>query len=169
MASIYPRLYTVIRQIPKGRVATYGQIALLAGIPGHARQVGYGFSCAAREPSHSLAPRHQCQRRDQRALGTSFRKCSARAAGTRGCCLRFPLPRNLPAPISMENVVIWLVAPAAPGDSNLCFEFSSATMDGAPPGSSFWKPGQAVFCCLSLHWTCCHLCLLSSPHRRRRP
>jgi methylated-DNA-protein-cysteine methyltransferase-like protein len=34
------RIYDVIRQIPPGRVATYGQIAALAGLPGHARQVG---------------------------------------------------------------------------------------------------------------------------------
>ncbi|HKH46482.1 MAG TPA: MGMT family protein [Thermoanaerobaculia bacterium] len=34
------RIYTVIRSIPPGRVATYGQVAALAGLPGHARQVG---------------------------------------------------------------------------------------------------------------------------------
>lgn len=32
--------YAVIRQIPRGRVATYGQIAALAGLPHHARHVG---------------------------------------------------------------------------------------------------------------------------------
>ena len=31
----------VVRQVPYGRVTTYGQIALLAGKPGAARQVGY--------------------------------------------------------------------------------------------------------------------------------
>ena len=31
----------VIQQIPKGKVATYGQIAKLAGFPRNARQVGY--------------------------------------------------------------------------------------------------------------------------------
>jgi methylated-DNA-protein-cysteine methyltransferase-like protein len=30
--------------IPRGRVATYGQIAALAGRPGQARQVGYALS-----------------------------------------------------------------------------------------------------------------------------
>ena len=34
----------MIARIPKGRVATYGQIASLAGIPNHARQVGYALS-----------------------------------------------------------------------------------------------------------------------------
>ena len=41
--SYYPRIYDVVRQIPEGRVATYGQIAQLAGLPGHARQVGYAL------------------------------------------------------------------------------------------------------------------------------
>lgn len=34
------RIYAVVRRIPPGRVATYGQVAALAGLPGHARQVG---------------------------------------------------------------------------------------------------------------------------------
>ena len=34
------RLYTVIEGIPVGKVATYGQIASLAGLPGAARLVG---------------------------------------------------------------------------------------------------------------------------------
>lgn len=34
------RILTLIRQIPAGKVATYGQIAKLAGIPRNARQVG---------------------------------------------------------------------------------------------------------------------------------
>ncbi len=37
---IYARIYAVIRRIPEGKVATYGQVATLAGFPGHARQVG---------------------------------------------------------------------------------------------------------------------------------
>jgi methylated-DNA-protein-cysteine methyltransferase related protein len=34
------RIHAVVARIPRGRVATYGQVALLAGLPGHARQVG---------------------------------------------------------------------------------------------------------------------------------
>lgn len=41
--STYERFYRVIRKIPRGRVATYGQVARLAGLPGHARQVGYAL------------------------------------------------------------------------------------------------------------------------------
>ena len=39
----YTRIYSVVRRIPRGRVATYGQIAELAGLPGCARQVGYAL------------------------------------------------------------------------------------------------------------------------------
>jgi methylated-DNA-protein-cysteine methyltransferase-like protein len=39
----YPRIYEVVRRIPRGRVATYGQVAELAGLGGHARQVGYAL------------------------------------------------------------------------------------------------------------------------------
>lgn len=41
--SNYTRIYAVVRRVPKGRVATYGQVAALAGLPGHARQVGYAM------------------------------------------------------------------------------------------------------------------------------
>ena len=39
----YERFYAVVKRIPRGRVATYGQVATLAGLPGHARQVGYAL------------------------------------------------------------------------------------------------------------------------------
>jgi len=42
-SSTYKRIYAVVRRIPRGRVATYGQVADLAGISGHARQVGYAL------------------------------------------------------------------------------------------------------------------------------
>lgn len=42
--SSYQRIYAVVRRIPPGRVASYGQVAKLAGLPGHARQVGYAMS-----------------------------------------------------------------------------------------------------------------------------
>ena len=41
---IYQKIYKVVQKIPSGRVATYGQVAKLAGIPGQARQVGYALS-----------------------------------------------------------------------------------------------------------------------------
>jgi methylated-DNA-protein-cysteine methyltransferase-like protein len=39
----YAAIYQMVRQIPSGKVATYGQIAQLIGLPGHARQVGYAL------------------------------------------------------------------------------------------------------------------------------
>ncbi len=41
--SVRDRIYEVVRRIPAGRVATYGQVATLAGARGHARQVGYAL------------------------------------------------------------------------------------------------------------------------------
>lgn len=43
MSSSYQRIYAVVRKIPRGRVATYGDVAKLAKLPGHARQVGYAM------------------------------------------------------------------------------------------------------------------------------
>jgi methylated-DNA-protein-cysteine methyltransferase-like protein len=40
----YERIYEVVRQIPPGHVATYGQVAALAGMPGQARLVGYALN-----------------------------------------------------------------------------------------------------------------------------
>jgi len=52
----YQRIYRVVRRIPKGRVATYGQVASLAGLAGHARQVGYALHAL---PQGSIVPWHR--------------------------------------------------------------------------------------------------------------
>jgi methylated-DNA-protein-cysteine methyltransferase related protein len=39
----YERIWQFVKKIPRGKVATYGQIARLAGIEGHARFVGYAL------------------------------------------------------------------------------------------------------------------------------
>jgi methylated-DNA-protein-cysteine methyltransferase-like protein len=39
----YERIFSVVKRIPRGRVATYGQVAVLAGLPGSARRVGYAL------------------------------------------------------------------------------------------------------------------------------
>ena len=41
---IFSMFYSIVRQIPAGRVATYGQIARLAGMPRCARTVGYAMA-----------------------------------------------------------------------------------------------------------------------------
>jgi methylated-DNA-protein-cysteine methyltransferase-like protein len=62
-------IYAVVRRIPRGRVATYGQVAELAGRPGQARQVGYALSAL---PAGSRVPW-------QRVVNAAGR-CSLRAA-----------------------------------------------------------------------------------------
>ena len=46
-SSSYTKIYAVVRRIPAGKVATYGQVAELAGLPNHARLVGYALHAAA--------------------------------------------------------------------------------------------------------------------------
>ncbi len=53
----YRRVRIVCERIPEGRVATYGQIALLCGKPGGARQVGYSLGhgkSGANLPAHRV-------------------------------------------------------------------------------------------------------------------
>lgn len=40
VARVYARIYEVVRRIPRGRVATYGQVAELAGMPRGGRVAG---------------------------------------------------------------------------------------------------------------------------------
>ena len=50
------RVWQIVHQIPKGRVATYGQIARLAGIPSHSRLIGRILSGL---PGNSRLPWHR--------------------------------------------------------------------------------------------------------------
>jgi methylated-DNA-protein-cysteine methyltransferase related protein len=52
----YQRIYAVVSRIPQGRVATYGQVASLAGLAGHARQVGYALHAL---PDETAVPWHR--------------------------------------------------------------------------------------------------------------
>jgi methylated-DNA-protein-cysteine methyltransferase related protein len=42
-SSTHARIQAVVRRIPRGKVATYGQVAALAGLAGQARLVGYAM------------------------------------------------------------------------------------------------------------------------------
>ncbi len=44
---LYETIYAMVRQIPAGQVATYGQIADLVGLYGRARVIGYALFRAA--------------------------------------------------------------------------------------------------------------------------
>jgi len=60
MASpLYERIYEITRRIPEGRVATYGQIARLAGVPKGARQVGYAMAALGRGRPRPEIPWHR--------------------------------------------------------------------------------------------------------------
>lgn len=57
MASgFFLEIYEIIQRIPKGKVATYGQIAALAGHPGAARTVGWALNAL---PEGSNLPWHR--------------------------------------------------------------------------------------------------------------
>ncbi len=57
--SLYERIYQVVARVPEGRVATYGQIAELAGIPRGARQVGYAMAALGRGRPRPDIPWHR--------------------------------------------------------------------------------------------------------------
>ena len=50
------KIWHIVSQIPRGKVATYGQVAELAGLPGRARLVGQVLSNL---PAGSLLPWHR--------------------------------------------------------------------------------------------------------------
>ncbi|MBI3898242.1 MAG: MGMT family protein [Gammaproteobacteria bacterium] len=50
------RVYAVVRRIPRGYVATYGQIAAIAGLGRMARQVGYALYGL---PNNTTIPWHR--------------------------------------------------------------------------------------------------------------
>ena len=54
--NLYQRASLVCSKIPYGKAATYGQIALLCGMPRNARQVGYGLKTGLIGPG---APAHR--------------------------------------------------------------------------------------------------------------
>ena len=85
----FARVYAAVRAIPRGRVATYGQVAAMVGVPRGARAVGWALRAlspaAARSvPWHRVVgaggrispragPGPELQRRRLRAEGVTFR------------------------------------------------------------------------------------------------
>jgi methylated-DNA-protein-cysteine methyltransferase-like protein len=49
MPGFYDAVYRLVREIPRGRVMTYGQIATILGQPRAARAVGYAMRASTRE------------------------------------------------------------------------------------------------------------------------
>jgi len=56
MGERYQKIYAVVSRIPRGRVATYGQVAALAGLPRQARLVGYALNVL---PDKTEVPWHR--------------------------------------------------------------------------------------------------------------
>ena len=56
MEGFFQQVYQIVAQIPKGKVATYGQIAALIGHPRSARIVGWAMQAA---PDHLQLPCHR--------------------------------------------------------------------------------------------------------------
>jgi methylated-DNA-protein-cysteine methyltransferase-like protein len=85
----FERVYALVREIPRGRVVTYGQVATMLGVIRGARAVGWALRAlpeaeAARVPWHRVVgaggcispragPGPEIQRRCLRAEGIAFR------------------------------------------------------------------------------------------------
>ena len=66
----FEKIYEVVRNIPKGKVATYGQVACLAGNPRWSRVVGYALHA---NPDQSTIPCHRVVNREGKvAPGFAF-------------------------------------------------------------------------------------------------
>jgi methylated-DNA-protein-cysteine methyltransferase-like protein len=59
----FKKVYDIVSRIPEGQVATYGQIALIAGNPYASRIVGYAMSMV---PSDRNLPCHRVVNREGR-------------------------------------------------------------------------------------------------------
>jgi alkylated DNA nucleotide flippase Atl1 len=94
----------VIREVPRGRVATYGQIALLCGLAGRARQVGYAL--------HALPPGSPVPW--QRVLNARGELSLAAAAGDR------QRPRCSPARASSSTSAAASTSAASSGAPATC-------------------------------------------------
>jgi methylated-DNA-protein-cysteine methyltransferase-like protein len=65
--SFFIRVYDAVKKIPKGKVATYGQIALLSGSPRAARIVGWALH---NNPEPGVIPCHRVVNRRGRLAPT---------------------------------------------------------------------------------------------------
>jgi methylated-DNA-protein-cysteine methyltransferase-like protein len=54
--TVFEKIYEVVKTIPKGKVTTYGQVALLAGNPRWSRVVGYALH---KNPQPGIIPCHR--------------------------------------------------------------------------------------------------------------
>ena len=67
--SFTEKIYKIASKIPKGRVATYGQLAKMAGSPRAARAVGM---CMKHNPDMKVVPCHRVVASDGTLTGYAF-------------------------------------------------------------------------------------------------
>ena len=82
MANSFERIYAVVKKIPRGTVASYGQVALLAGNPRWARVVGYALHA---NPDPEGIPCYRVVTKDGRtspAFAFGGADCSKRTASS---------------------------------------------------------------------------------------
>jgi len=76
--SFFDRVYALVRRIPRGRVATYGQVAALLGVARGARAVGWALRGigvrAASVPWHRVVGHHGRISLDGRPAGLVQRR-----------------------------------------------------------------------------------------------
>lgn len=63
----FQKIYEVVKAIPEGKVATYGQVAAAAGNPRWSRVVGYALHS---NPSPGEIPCHRVVRKDGRVAAS---------------------------------------------------------------------------------------------------
>ena len=68
--SVFEKIYEVVKRIPKGKVTTYGRVALMAGNPRWSRVVGYALH---NNPAPGVIPCHRVVNREGKvAEGFAF-------------------------------------------------------------------------------------------------
>jgi methylated-DNA-protein-cysteine methyltransferase related protein len=93
----FERVYALVRRIPRGRVATYGQVAVLLGVPRGARAVGWALRAiggrAPRVPWHRVVGSGGRISLDGRPAGALQRR-RLRQEGVRFTAARVDLARH---------------------------------------------------------------------------
>lgn len=70
----YQEVYELVKKIPRGRVTTYGRIAVLLGSPRAARAVGYALNALKKENSQNIPWQRVINARGQiSSKGDTFR------------------------------------------------------------------------------------------------
>jgi len=68
----YERVYSVVEQIPPGRVTTYGAIAGYLGVASGARMVGYALNNLLTRPDGENRPAHRVVNRQGMLTGRGY-------------------------------------------------------------------------------------------------